>query len=114
MLAATLNGNIVTNVIVVDEIPQGYVECPSWVGIGMDINTPNPGPTASENKQTATQLLYETDWTSIADVASQKNKPYLGNQTEFLSYRNQLRAIAVNPTDGFLNWPIKPTEQWIS
>lgn len=44
MNAAKLDGTTVVNVIVVDEIPEGYVACPWWVGIGMDINTPEPAP----------------------------------------------------------------------
>lgn len=45
ILAASLDGITVTNVIVLDDMsqaPDGYVECPPWVGIGMDINTPQP------------------------------------------------------------------------
>lgn len=42
MIAAKLDGTTVVNVIVVDEVPEGYVVCPKWVGIGMDINTPQP------------------------------------------------------------------------
>lgn len=42
MIAAKLDGTTVVNVIVVDEVPDGYVACPKWVGIGMDINTPEP------------------------------------------------------------------------
>lgn len=46
MIAAKLDADgIVLNAIVVDEVPEGYVACPEWVGIGMDINTPQP-PTA--------------------------------------------------------------------
>jgi hypothetical protein len=42
MIAAKMDGTTVINTIVVDELPEGYVECPAWVGIGMDINTPKP------------------------------------------------------------------------
>lgn len=45
MIAAKLDGSIVVNAIVLDDMsqaPAGYVECPEWVGIGMDINTPQP------------------------------------------------------------------------
>ena len=42
MIAAKLDGTTVVNTIVVDEIPYGFVACPVWVGIGMDINTPQP------------------------------------------------------------------------
>lgn len=44
MIAAKLDGTTVVNTIVVDEVPDGYVACPEWVGIGMDINTPEPEP----------------------------------------------------------------------
>lgn len=43
MIAAQLDADgIVLNTIVVDEVPQGYVACPEWVGIGMHIDTPQP------------------------------------------------------------------------
>lgn len=69
-------------------------------------------PTAEENKATASQLLTATDWTTIADVASPINSPYLANQAEFISYRNLVRQIAVYPTAGDLVWPVKPNEVW--
>jgi hypothetical protein len=70
-------------------------------------------PTAEVNKATAVNLLTQTDWTSIADVANPAvSNPYLTNQAEFLAYRSQLRAIAVNPTAGFITFPTKPQEQW--
>lgn len=68
----------------------------------------------AQNKQQATQLLTNTDWTSIPSVgdAAQSN-PYLVNQAAFLSYRSQVRAIAVNPpTTPVTNWPTLPAEQW--
>jgi hypothetical protein len=65
------------------------------------------------NKQQATELLYETDWTTIPDVAnSEVSNPYLTNAAEFASYRNQLRQIAVNPPITVSNWPVKPEEIW--
>lgn len=69
-------------------------------------------PTAEENKATASNLLFETDWTTIADVANPINSPYLDNQDEFIAYRNLVRNIAVYPTDGDLIWPVKPNEVW--
>lgn len=44
MIAAKLSGTTVINTIVVDTVPTGYVVCPEWVGIGMDINAPAPAP----------------------------------------------------------------------
>lgn len=65
-------------------------------------------------KQKAKELLYETDWTSIPDVGnSSVSNPYLVNQAEFIAYRSQIRALAVNPVANPV-WPTQPTEQWSS
>ena len=69
-------------------------------------------PTAEQNKATASQLLTNTDWTTIADVADPINSPYLANQAEFIAYRNLVRQIAVYPTVGDLVWPVAPTKVW--
>lgn len=65
------------------------------------------------NKQQASLLLSDTDWTSIPSVAdpSQSN-PYLANQAEFLEYRNKVRAIAINPPVVVEVWPIEPEAVW--
>ena len=65
------------------------------------------------NKATASSLLAGTDWTTIADVASPTNNPYLGNQSEFIAYRNVIRAIAVYPPAGEIVWATPPTEIWL-
>ena len=64
------------------------------------------------NKATASSLLAGTDWTTIADVASPTNNPYLGNQADFIAYRNVIRAIAVYPPAGEIVWATPPTEIW--
>lgn len=66
-----------------------------------------------ECKNQASKLLYETDWTTIPDVADPANNPYLINQADFIAYRNQVRQLAVNPVANPV-WPIPPTEQWSS
>ena len=68
----------------------------------------------AQNKQQATQLLTNTDWTAIPSVADpQQSNPYLANQNAFLSYRSQVRAIAVNPpTTPVTTWPALPVEVW--
>jgi hypothetical protein len=72
-------------------------------------------PTAEDNKQKATQLLQQTDWTTISDVADPAlSNPYLMNQSDFFAYRSSLRQIAVYPTAGEINFPTKPQEQWSS
>jgi len=64
-------------------------------------------------KAQATSILQATDWTSIADVGSPENNPYLTNQADFLFYRNVIRGYAVNPVENPV-WPTQPTEQWSS
>jgi len=63
-------------------------------------------------KNKASQLLYKTDWTTIADVADPtKSNPYLTNQAAFVAYRSQVRALAVTPVADPV-WPTEPTAQW--
>lgn len=67
-----------------------------------------------QNKAKASSLLSETDWTAIPTIAdSQYSNPCLMNQSDFLNYRNQLRAIAINPPETLVtNWPVKPDAIW--
>jgi hypothetical protein len=67
----------------------------------------------AECKAKASELLYATDWTTIADVANPANNPYLLNQADFISYRNTVRQYAVNPVTNPI-FPTKPNEQWSS
>jgi hypothetical protein len=77
------------------------------------INLDLQSPFAACKKQ-ATTLLYETDWTTIADVADPtKSQPYLLNQPDFTAYRSALRQLAVYPVASPV-WPVKPAEQWSS
>jgi len=68
-----------------------------------------------QNKTQASALLSATDWTSIPDVANpSSSNPYLLNQSEFLAWRSQIRAIAVNPPTTPATFPTQPTEKWSS
>jgi hypothetical protein len=62
-------------------------------------------------KQQASKLLYETDWTTIPDVADPANTPYLTNSAAFIAWRSQIRALAVNPVVDPV-FPPKPDEVW--
>lgn len=62
-------------------------------------------------KATASALLYDTDWTTIADVANPVNSPYLANQADFIVYRNAVRKLAVNPVADPV-FPPKPDQVW--
>lgn len=65
-----------------------------------------------ENKFKAQMLLSQVDFTRYDDVADVNNPPYLVNIDEFKTYRQQLRAIAVNPPITVDEWPVKPEEVW--
>lgn len=68
----------------------------------------------SDNKNTATQLLQSTDWTATVDINNpQYSNPYLGNQDAFLSYRSQIRQIAIDPPVTVAEWPQMPNAMWI-
>jgi hypothetical protein len=72
-------------------------------------------PTAEDNKSKATQLLFETDWATIPDVSDKTmSNPYLSNLNEFLSFRNQVRQIVINPVAGDINCPTLPEARWES
>jgi hypothetical protein len=71
--------------------------------------------TAEDNKAKATQLLFKTDWATIPDVSDKTmSNPYLSNLNEFLSFRNQVRQIVINPVAGDINWPTLPEAIWES
>ena len=103
----------------VDQPNEDIIVLPEWADNAMAAwtvaNTPIPPepPTAEQNKATASQLLTNTDWTTIPDVANPINNPYLGNQSEFIAYRNVIRAIAVYPPAGEIVWATPPTEVWL-
>jgi hypothetical protein len=63
-------------------------------------------------KKQASALLYETDWTAIPDVANPSDSsPYLTNQREFMTWRSEIRQLAVNPVVAPV-WPTQPTPTW--
>lgn len=68
---------------------------------------------AQANKQKAKDLLAQTDWATISDVADPElSNPYLTNQAEFITFRNQVRRIAITPVAGNLTWPQTPVATW--
>lgn len=70
---------------------------------------------AAQNKTDATQLLQATDWTCTVDITNpQYSNPYLMNQNAFLTYRSQVRAIAVNPPTTPAIFPEQPQAIWSS
>ena len=67
---------------------------------------------AAANKSEAERRLVATDWVNQPDVYDPANIPHLTNRDAFISYRSQVRTIAVNPVEGNLDWPIEPTAVW--
>lgn len=72
-------------------------------------------PWETVNKDTAEGCLQDTDWTATVDISDpQHSDPYLANQNAFLTYRSQVRSIAVNPPAfEIANWPVMPQEEWL-
>lgn len=99
-----------------------FIEAPDEVTFGWSLQNgvwiSPPGPTVdeikSQNKEKASLFLSETDWTAIPTITDlQYSNPYLMNQSDFLNYRNQLRAIAINPPETLVEvWPTKPDAVW--
>ena len=98
----------VTQQSLIDEaIAAGWTLVPNWP------LPPTDAELIAQCKTTASSLLYETDWTTIPDVANTSNNPYLTNQSAFIAYRNTIRGYAVNPVSNPV-WPTMPTAQWSS
>lgn len=57
------------------------------------------------NKNAASRLLKDTDWTQASDVL-------LSNKQEFIDYRAMLRTIALNPPARKVTFPNKPESAW--
>jgi hypothetical protein len=89
-----------TTMLVYGDLPQGASLTP-------------PPNTAAQNKNIASSLLYQTDWTTIPDVADPaRSNPYLANSQEYIAYRNAIRQIAINPVAGDIDWPTQPQAVW--
>jgi hypothetical protein len=100
-------------------IPDGsYAVMDSGWQYVMGSPPPWPLPTPPEeiqaqNKATASGFLSATDWTTIPDVANpEMSNPYLMNQGEFIAWRSQVRAIAVNPPTTPAVFPTQPVATW--
>jgi hypothetical protein len=99
---------------------ESITELPAWTTCCMtkwaEANNPPPvPPTAEQIKQVAIQLLQNTDWATISDVADPlKSNPYLSNAQDFVVYRNAVRQYAINPVAEKVNWPDVPQAIWLN
>ena len=98
-------GNPPTNAQEYDALfASTWINKPTWAEVEVEVAKIDK----EECKAKASALLYETDWTTIPDVADPANSPYLTNQAEFISWRSQIRQLAVNPV---VNPVFPPTPQ---
>jgi len=67
---------------------------------------------AEHNKSRVLMLLSATDWVELPSVTDIANTPHLTNVSDFISYRNTLRAFVLAPVSGNVTLPVKPTEIW--
>lgn len=100
---------------------EQFIEAPDEVTFGWSLvdggwvapPAPTPEQIQAQNKQQATTLLSQTDWTATVDISNpQYSNPYLTNQDDFLAYRSTVRAIAVNPPTTPAIFPAVPVEVW--
>ena len=66
----------------------------------------------SVNEQTVKIALQESDWVEYPSVADTTKNPHLINLNEWIDYRVALRAIAVNPPDQIIQFPVMPQKIW--
>lgn len=83
-------------------------------GVDPQTGLPPPPPSAHQNEKEAQRRLSATDWVNQPDVYDPANTPHLTNRDDFIAYRSALRAIAINPTEGNLEWPVAPSATWSS
>lgn len=102
----------------IEELPEWAINAQeAWYAAANPPPPPPPTPEEiqAQNKAQAESLLQATDWTATVDIANpQYSNPYLANQDAFLSYRSEVRQIAVNPpTTPVESWPTLPSEEWV-
>lgn len=95
-------------------IPFTAEEETEWDAREAEYAAQEPERNKAANKAQAEQLLKDTDWVEIPSVSDTANNPHLVNYVEFIAYRLELRAIAVNPPIEIADFPEKPAESWSS
>lgn len=67
----------------------------------------SPERAQKNNKELATKLLLDTDYTQLPDVSGR-----IANMADILAYRDAVRTIAINPPIIVETWPDKPDVIW--
>jgi hypothetical protein len=92
---------------------QAIYELPTWASACVDVwqvkfdnqnAPPSPEQMIQINASLAAQLLRDSDWTMLPDVALQ-------NKDEWMAYRSIVRGIAISPTADAV-FPPPPQEKW--
>ena len=98
----------------VTEMPEWAVNAVDAFDAAYTPPVPPPVPTPAENnRSTAVGFLYQTDWSTIPDVADpEKSSPYLTNPQAFVVFRNTVRRVAINPPDTPFDFPPVPSAVW--
>jgi len=113
-----IENGVIINVEVHESSPSSNYICmedyPSGFGIGdlYDASTntlskPIHINTLAENYNIALQQLATSDWTQGADANLTQS-----NLAQWVSYRATLRAIAITPIAGNLDWPVRPKAEY--
>lgn len=98
--------------LIINSLPEWAINAVQAWDIA-NIPAPVAPPSAEDNKQTASNLLYSTDWATIPDVSDPlKSNPYLTNAQEFVNYRNTIRQYVVYPVAGNIDWAEVPKAIW--
>lgn len=118
MRAHIIENGIVTNTIEVESLgfmpnlidaENGGSIGDLWDGTVFTTPVPDPAEAIKTNKTKAEGLLAATDWSTLPDVTT--GSPSLTNQADFISFRNTVRAIVVNPTEVAV-FPEIPSSVW--
>lgn len=98
-----------------DKTQTAITLLPAWAQTCVDVYNASIMPPANplSLQEQASLELYATDWTSIADITDPaKCTPVLTNQPEFITYRNQLRAIVLGTQTMGIQLPQRPKATW--
>lgn len=62
----------------------------------------------NQNRNQASNLLKDSDFYDLPNTANK-----IANINEIVDYRDALRAIALNPPEVVVKWPVKPKTEWL-
>lgn len=96
----SLDGNSYDGLVWQDESPK-----PTKEELDSLWETTKETVAKKECKEKAKKLLAESDWSVLSDVG-------LANQSDFISYRSNLRSLVINPQVNTV-FPTEPEAVWL-